>query len=240
MKYRKFFKPSTEEDKIYTYPFQIGLQTLDIVQANLFYTIFADTAAGLQVKRENGISEIHAKMKLDGASDENIEAGMEYFEYYELILKSSIFMRFLTEMVAQWEYYLKRMQHFILFNSYLINSEKLTTNTNDKLKRLSRLPIIEQIATIRSIVDDSFEINESDKALLTEMFLLRHLGQHNRWECDEKYLHLSHQGGKWKLGHLRVIDQAEVTDMYRVFSNTIRTITKALSLKFEKGQHLLD
>ncbi|PJZ79160.1 hypothetical protein [Leptospira meyeri] len=109
-----------------------------------------------------------------------------------------------------------------------------------EFNRLIKLPILEQIKTIRIIVDEKFEINESDKDLLSEMFLLRNLGQHNSWECDEKYLHLSTQGKNWELGHFRVIEQPEVTEMYRAFSRTIRTITEALSLKFENGQHILD
>ncbi|TGL19768.1 hypothetical protein EHQ47_16865 [Leptospira bourretii] len=240
MKYKKFLKSSTDENKIYTYPFQIGLQTLEIVNANLFYIIFTDTAASLQVKKENGIQEIYNKMKLDGASDKNIEKGMEYFKEYEIILKSSVYMRFLTEMVAQWEFYLSEMQKFMQLNINLINPEILNNTLKKQFDRLTKLEILKQIDTITIIVDNKLKINESDKELLSEMFLLRNLGQHNRWECDEKYLHLSKQGKKWELGHLRMIKQEEVTEMYRAFSSTIRTITEALSLKFEKGQHNLD
>ncbi|PJZ95026.1 hypothetical protein [Leptospira meyeri] len=128
MKYKKILKSSTDENKILTYPFQIGLQTLEIVNANLFYTIFTDTAASLQVKKENGINEIYLKMKLDGASDENIEKGKGYFKSYEIILKSSIYMRFLTEMVAQWEYFLNQMQKFMQLNIHLINTEILNNS----------------------------------------------------------------------------------------------------------------
>jgi len=240
MKYPGFLKANSETPKIYTYPYQIGLQTLEITQANLFYTIFADIAAGLQVRRENGLTEIHDKMKLDGATNEILEDGMAYFEKYDIILRSSVLVRFLTEMVAQWEYYLKKMQHFVQLNLTLINPDKLTREIQRNLKRLHALPILEQISTIQAIVEDSFEISEPHKIILSEMFLLRHLGQHNRWECDQKYLKSSYQGEKWQLGHIRLIDQAEIRDMYEVFSSTVRAITKALSITFVKAQHILD
>lgn len=222
---------SKPEAKAHIYPFQIGFQTEEFLQATLLYTIFADTAAGELVRQPGGFAHIE-KIILDKLPQKNgYDDAWKFLEKHLPIFEKANFQSVLIALNSQWDWYVRKLGEFIIFacteNSLINNAGE----NKKRLERIDKLPIIEQIKVLEIYAGVSFALSSEDQIEINEMSLVRNLGLHNRWEVDGKYLTLSkHQN--YEVGDIRIIDKNELQTWHSILIQLLNKTTTAIAIAF--------
>jgi hypothetical protein len=221
------------EVKIHPYPYEIGIQTHEFIHAILFHQVFQDCAAGHAVRLPGGLDSIQEKMKADGYTDGLLNQGWRFFDKYSKLLENAVYQNAVVQFVAQWDWYIQRIGEFIDFalreRGFPVS---LAKDQKNHLKKLHTKQIEIQMATICAAMPErSVEVKDQISEL-TELFLIRNLGLHNRWEVDQKYLQRSANAENWEIGDVRLIQIGELRRMHKALLATMQVVTREVALEF--------
>lgn len=205
---------STKGAQAHPYPLQIAYQTQEFIQGFMFYAAFSDLAAGQIVRMPNGIQMIESQMKDRGLSAGVAEQGWQIMHKYTHVFQDTIYQSVLISLNSHWDWYIRKLSEFIEFCRTNIGGPVVSAKDEKRLKRASRLPLVEQIEVVELTAGIQLALSEDQRNELNEMSLVRNLGLHNRWEIDSTYLRETVRTGL-QLGDLRTIDIAELQKWHR-------------------------
>lgn len=197
------------------YPLQIGMQTLEYLQASIFHAALSDKAAGEFIKIPGAMKKVEKFFLKDMAKD-TYDFSWECLKKFKPVFENIVFANVLITFCSQWDWYIRKLSDFIIFSlDHLhIRCDKR------KLKQINYKPILEQINIIEKICSVKFELQDHDKNNLVEMYLVRNLGLHNRWEIDNKYKLLSLKK-ELIAGNIRLINKYELQEWQKSLDSLI-------------------
>lgn len=216
---------------VHPYPFQIGIQALELMQGSLFYASFADVASGAYVRLPDGMEN------LERYFTERLDSKKTYDEAWGILRKYQVFFEkaaqqsVLIAMNSHWDWYARRLIDFIVFARQKLNSPVLERSHQKQLERFSSLPIGEQLEVIKVAAGVSFTVSEAEKAEFQEMALVRNLGLHNRWEIDVRYLERTKRSG-YQLGEVRTFEIEELNRWHQLFHEIVRETSREVAKSF--------
>ncbi len=217
--------------KGHSYPFQIGLQAMEFMNATFFYMALQDFAAGAQIKKPGGIGEIELEMLGLGLEKESLELGWKCLSKYSDVFKESVIQGALVALNSHWDWYVRKITEFVIFGRSCTVCAELAKKQSKDLRRIGSLPLLIQLDILSIAAGAHFAIDPASLEDLKEMSLVRNIGLHNRWEVDRDYLSKSAQK-KYGLGEIRNIEIQELYRWYQVWLSTILRVTSSISVKF--------
>jgi hypothetical protein len=195
--------------KAHMYPLQIGLQTLEFLQASVLFASFSDIAAGEAVRMPQVLAKIEKIFTESLDSKETYKEAWEYLEKYRYVFERTAFQSVLIALNSHWDWYMRKLGEFIMFARTHLAAASLSVSEEKQIRRVGMLPIQEQLEVLESRLGIPLSLSGNDRTELVEMCLVRNLGLHSRWEVDERYLSQTVRGG-YRIGDLRIIDQPEL------------------------------
>ncbi len=144
---------------------------------------------------------------------------------YKTIFENIVFANVLITFCSQWDWYIRKLSEFIFFSLDHLHS---LSNTKE-LNRINSKPLLDQLNVIEKICGVKFEVSNNIKNNLVEMYLVRNLGLHNRWEIDEKYKSLS-LTKELVVGNIRRVNVNEL----REWQEGLNTLINETSIKIAK------
>lgn len=193
----------------HTYPFRIGLQASEFIQAAIFLTAFRDEAAGLTVRSTGGLRRVEQQLGLDPASDISAQA-WKYLEKYKAVFSKHVFQYTLITMRSHWDWYVSRLGVFVEFCRDHVPSPRLSNTEKQRLGRIGFRPIGEQAELLSKATGITFGFKPETIEQAKEMSRVRNLGVHNRWEVDAYYRANHSSSRAWEVGELREFDAEEL------------------------------
>jgi hypothetical protein len=209
--------------KAHMYPIQIALQTQQILQAAVFHAILTDLAAGQRVRQPGAIDEIESELIANGLNQRTLDGGWQYLKDYKDLFSEYLLQAAPITMKSHWDWYIRKLARFIQFARYHCGSPPLSTTTEKQLRSLGKResPIAHQVEILRSATGLEIPVEPANTTALMEMSLVRNIGIHNRWEVDEVYLANTTKSGRWILGEIRSVDQAEALQWRSALDNLL-------------------
>ncbi len=196
--------------KAHPYPFQIALQTKELIQGAIFYFHIADNSSGRYFQQQDATLILEKDFISHGGKKDAWEQGWELLKKYEEIFKITIYQNVLISINSYWDWYIRNLGSFVAYARTCIQSPVLIKREESNLNRISFLSINHQLALLEKACGVSFNISKSQTDALVEMSLVRNLALHNRWEVDKKYLENTPIRRQWIDGELRLFDIAEL------------------------------
>lgn len=225
---------STPNAKAHPYPVQIAIQTMEFLQASIFYFIFMDIAAGESIHLPDGIAKIEQIITDKLHTKDDYYKAWGYIEKYKVVLEHTIFQSVLISLNSHWDWYMRKLGEFIIFASEKSGTPKLSTQEARRISRIAMLPIIEQVGLIETVLQFSSVLSSKERADLCEMSLVRNLGLHNRWEVDEKYLRLTSRT-RLEVGDIRVFDRDELWEWHNILMLLVSEFSDKVAIAFVKA-----
>lgn len=224
--------PQKSEREGHPYPFRIGFRAMERLQAALFYTIFQDEAAGMQVRRKGGVKEVSKALRKEGLSKEVEDNAWDYMSKHKSELKEIPFQNVVLQMFAIWDWYAGKMKSFVSHGlKELGEFPELTGRLKGQWKSFSRQRIELQVTILPDVAGATLELADSTPNALKELRLVRNLGVHNLWRVDEEYQRFT-ATGPWELDELRKLSVGELLDWQAGLNDAIKTTTVAMSKRF--------
>ncbi len=197
------------------YPFQIAGQTLEFLQASLFYASLVDVATGELVRLPDGMAKLERQFTQRLYSKETYDQAWGFLAKYRPVFERVPFQSVLISLNSHWDWYLRKLVEFILFARGKIGAAALSNDDARRLERSGSLPLVDQIEVVEISAGVKFTLTDDQRAELKEMALVRNLGLHNRWEVDARYLANTRRQGL-QLGELRLVDVDEIYHWHRL------------------------
>lgn len=220
-----------KENKAHPYPYQISLQTLEMIQATIFWHICADTAAGKILRTSDGITRIEQELSTKGMPKKDWEEGWEYLYKYINLFEGLIFKDVLVSMRSYWDWYINKLAQFVIFGQNYLD-DKLPDGKIRLLKRITFKEINEQISIIENSCSLDLKISDDSRGHIKEMSLVRNLGLHNRWEVDELYIQKTLEYKRWQIGEIRVFSDNDLRIWHKSLSEMINQSCKHIAIKY--------
>ena len=222
---------SVEPRRAHPFPLQIGYQTLEFLQGTLFYTAFADIAAGQQVRRPGGVDEVEKLMKDSGLESTTLDLGWNILQKYKAVFEGSVYQAGLIAMNSHWDWYVRRLAAFIRFSRNHLGLPPLSKDKESKLARADFLPMVDQLSIIQTSTGIDLLLSEPDTSELSEMTLVRNIGLHNRWEVDEIYLRKTRKS-ELSVGDLRFVTPGELQRWHALLIKVINRSSSELAKSY--------
>jgi len=219
------------EPKAHPFPFQIGTQTLEFLQGTIFYVSFVDIAAGEFIRIPGAMEHMEARFLERLYNKETYDQAWEYLRKYQEIFVQTVYSNVLISFCSHWDWYIQRLSSFVEFARMYVSSPKLSKTEKKDFKRIGNIPFLFQIEILEKASGVMFSISQGIRDQLKEMTLVRNLGLHNRWEVDEKYLHLSDTKGL-EIGDLRLIEIDELKCWHGGLISLITETAKCIAIRF--------
>lgn len=233
MRYPTPYVETIKPGLAHSFPFMVGYQTLEILQTSLFFIIVQDVAAGYAFKLPNGVQSIQDEMAKIGYSNDLINEGWGLVEKYNTIVNNTTYQNNIVNSVAQWDWFIKMLGRFIKFGRSELGLNKLDSDSEKHLSNLHKGTINQQLRTLNKALLNKIDYPSEKIEILNELFLIRNLGLHNRWACDEDYLIKSKHSSKWEKDQIRIIGIAELELMNKELRNLVRILTNAIAVEFK-------
>ncbi len=212
------------------FPHQIACQAHEFIQAALFYAAFMDAAVG---EMESRAGEFKAVEKRMGLSVGEARREWALVQKYRANFGSVVFQSVIITLCSHWDWYVRKLSGFMLTSAMSVGPASMNKETRETLKKPDRKTIRTQLDTICNVLGASLQLDNSDVDALDEMWRVRNLGLHNRWEVDRKYQ--ARAGNRSPaLGELRVVDISELSHWRAVLTKVIRLTANGCS-KFFHG-----
>jgi hypothetical protein len=210
------------------YPFQIAQQTLEFIQGTVFYYSLADRSSGKFFSDEENYFVLKADFINNGIEESAWDGGTDLIQKYQDFFKFMVFQNVLIAMSSHWDWYIRKLGSFVIFARNSAPSFSIMKVKDEKdLKRIGYADVLTQISLLEAACGSAFNLAQADKTNLHEMYLVRNLAIHNRWEVDQKYLDLS-ENKTYLIGDLRRFNMAELyswqTGLQSALSKTWTTI----------------
>jgi len=213
------------------YPFQIASQTLEFLQASLFYASFVDVATGEFVRLPDGMGKLEKQFTEKLYSKETYDQAWGFLAKYRPVFERVPFQSVLISLNSHWDWYLRKLVDFIRFARANIGTPPLSNDDARRLERSGSLPLIEQIEVVELSAGIQFNLINEQRAELKEMALVRNLGLHNRWEVDARYLANTPRQGL-QVGELRLIDVDELYQWHRLLMTLVNESASKVAVAF--------
>lgn len=127
-------KPDT---KAHAFPFQIGLQTQEFIQAALSHAVLADVAAGEYFKSAGAVNHLENLLLSSGLDRPALEDGWRYFKKYSAVLKGTVYQNALITFNSHWDWYVRNLRGFAKMARERIASPQLTGSQTRNCDRLT-------------------------------------------------------------------------------------------------------
>jgi len=202
-------KLSKEPDGAHPYPFRIGMQTLEFLQASLFHASFVDIATGKLVRQPGGLEQVEEEYLLTLGSKQTYDEAWGYLRKYQAVFQDAPLQSVLIALNSHWDWYLRALREFLVFSRSSLSLPRLPEVDEKKLARVDQLPMPEQLDVLVRILAVDLALSDVDTQEAHEMTLVRNLGLHNRWEVDGRYLQRTSRVG-YELGELRLVESEEL------------------------------
>ena len=177
------------------YPFQISGQTLEFLQASLFYAAFVDVATAEFVRLPDGMARMEKRFTEKLYTKETYDQAWGFLEKYQPVFGRVQFQSVLISLNSHWDWYLRKLVDFILFARAIVGAEALSNENARRLERSGSLALLEQIEIVELSAGVQLGLTDQREVELQEMALVRNLGLHNRWEVDARYLERTQRQG---------------------------------------------
>ena len=201
------------------------MQTLEFLQASLFYASFTDVATGEFVRLPDGMKKLEGRFTEKLYSKATYDEAWGYLSKYFPVFERVPFQSVLIALISHWDWYLRKLVDFILFSRAHTGAPELSNAETRRLERCGRLPIMEQIDVVEFSSGVSLALAEEERTELKEMALVRNLGLHNRWEVDAPYL-ANTSRRNLESGDLRLV---EVEELYQWHKLLIKLVNESAS-----------
>lgn len=173
--------------KAHPFPFQIGFQTLEFIQASIFFTSVRDYISAEYLERNKSLEGIKYTMMGNGLSKGDWEKSFNCLTHYKEVFKSWVFQNVLIQIKSHWDWYIRRLGEFIVFANQYVLCPPLSSKDKKTLQSIGFLPLKKQLKTLEKVSGVKFNISKDVLDALLEMAFVRNLGLHNRWEVDSFY-----------------------------------------------------
>jgi hypothetical protein len=223
---------ASPDAKAHPFPFQIGLQTQEFIQAALFLAVIADIAAGEYLKLPGSITHLEKRLVDAGLDKAVINEGWKYIQKYSSVFEGTVYQNALITFNSHWDWYVRNLHAFVKVASIKVTSPQLTRSQAKDFNRLSFMSIPQQIKILETVCGVQFCLSQEAIGHLKEMSLVRNLGLHNRWEIDEKYLRNT-ETGPWSLGDLRIVRIEELRNWHTSLLQVILSSSSAVAIEYK-------
>jgi hypothetical protein len=202
------------------YPFQIGMQTNEFIQAALFHASFLDIAVGKFVRLPDGLREIEEEYVRTLGSQETYDEAWSYLEKYQAVFQDAPLQSVLIAFTSHWDWYLRALREFIISARSSLSLPRLKGADEKSLACVDYLPMPKQLDVLVRILGIEIGLSDEDAREVDEMTLVRNLGLHNRWEVDGRYLQRTPRTG-YELGELRLVHTGELQRWHTILTALI-------------------
>lgn len=194
------------------YPFKIGLQTEEFLQATVFYVILADLAAGQRVKQPGAIQEIENELLTNGMDLKALNDGWTFLTKYKQLFSEFAIQNAPIMMRNHWDWYIRRLGEFVEFGRTKCKGLPFSKEIEKQLPLLGKreMSLANQLDILRQATGLPLTIDPKILKAAQEMSLIRNLGLHNRWEVDKVYLKNCSQPKNWAVGEVRLVHASEL------------------------------
>lgn len=225
-----------KDRKGHPYPLQIGLRLHERLQAAVFYVIFQDVAAGVQVRRPGGVDEVSKTLRDEGLSQDFEAEAWGYMAKHKEELQQIPYQNVVFQMFALWDWYSGKLHQFADAALHeLVEFPELNSKQRGDWRRFDRLSIEAQIDLFGRTTGIAPSLSKTSEASLRELRLVRNLGIHNLWKVDATYL--SNSGtGPWELDEIRKLDSAELLQWQKSLQDVVRNLSVETAKRFAAYQ----
>jgi hypothetical protein len=222
--------------KGHPYPLQIGLRLHERLQAAVFYVIFQDVAAGVQVRRPGGVDEVSQALRDGGLAKDVEDEAWSYMGKHKDELQQVPYQSVVFQMFALWDWYVGKLHQF---SDAALHELQEFPDLNGKKSgdwaRFGFLSIENQIDFFATITGIPCSLSETALESLRELRLVRNLGIHNLWKVDEEYL--SNSGtGPWETDEFRMLNPAELLQWQESLQGVVRRLSVETAKRFAAYQ----
>jgi len=223
-----------DDAKAHKYPFQLSIQTMEFLQASIFYTAFNDISTAQYIHIDGKLNEIE-KIFTDKMYDKKTyDECWEFLNKYNEVFKKGAFQSVIISLNSHWDWYIRKLSKFIEFSRDHIVSPELDKKQISALSRISNFSIAHQLKILSEVTGVKLDIDSKDIENLKEMSRVRNLGLHNRWETDEKYMLLSGRTDI-KLGEIRYVEIGEINLWHSILIKTLGETCRKVATKYVKA-----
>jgi hypothetical protein len=213
------------------FPFQIGFQTLEFIQASIFFTSVIDYISAKYFEQNKSLEEIKYTMLGNGLSESDWEKSFNCLTNYKEVFKSWVFQNVLIQIKSHWDWYIRKLGEFILFANQHVSSPPLSSKNKNALEKIGFRKLEDQLKILEKASGVKFNISKDVLDVLKEMALVRNLGLHNRWEVDSFYIDRTNTLD-WSIGEIREFDSIELGKWHECIMEVIYKTSAEISKKF--------
>ena len=224
-----------KDAKAHPFPYQIALQTEELMQGAIFWFICADEAAGEFIRLPNGLNMLQASLSKAGMKDREWKSGWNYLNKYKNLFQSVLFQNVLIVIRSYWDWYITKLVEFIIF-ARKNTGDALMGNTLKRLQRITYSEILKQVSIVEQACKLDFQVSEKTKQNIREMSLVRNLGLHNRWEVDQTYLSKTSEHTQLQIGDIRAFDSKELNQWHTSLIDLIGKTCKPVAVQYVSVQ----
>lgn len=218
---------SSPNTKAHPYPYQIALQTEELIHATTFYYILLDKSAELATKKI-GLPYIRDELLKKGMRKEDWNTGWDCLGKYTSLFERAAFLNVLVALRSNWDWYVTHLAGFIVFSDDSLN-RMYTDKQKNTLKNITRNEITTQITVLERLCNMDLAVPQALLDNLREMSYVRNLGLHNRWEVDETYLSRTNEPQRWHLGEIRIFTETELNSWGATLRELINMTCRAVA-----------
>ncbi|MCE8050011.1 hypothetical protein HOP61_01710 [Halomonas daqingensis] len=224
----------SKERKAHPFPAQIGLQTLELMQASIFHSMVMDEAAGQRVRQERGVEEINGALLEAGLEKRLLDDGWAYLGKYKVLFERFVTQNVLIALRSQWDWYVRNLGRFILtaLASECQEGEALSKSKENDLTKIGFKDIQTQLRILERCAGIAIDVPGFVREAIHEMSLVRNLGLHNRWEVDDFYIKNSRTEG-WGVGEIRYFEVPELEEWHKALANLVNASWSPVAVRFK-------
>lgn len=211
------------------FPFMIGIQAEEFIQATVFYWILSDTATGKLFRIPGGLEKVQQALQESGLTKGQWQEEWNRLEKYKLAFNAYALQGVVIFIFSHWDWYIRHLRDFVLFAIDQTPEILLDNKLEKQLKRIDSIDVLNQLALLEQVCQITFSLSADTRVAIKEMSLARNIGLHNRWEVDEYYLDKSTIKGL-SSGDIRIITK---DDLY-IWSSSVRTLIQTTATGIAK------
>jgi hypothetical protein len=219
-----------EGAKGHPFPLAASIQAQQLLQASVFHATVQGLALKRQLSSQAGLAELRATFRAQSGDDELWDECFGYVIEYAVLFDNIGFQDVVVQMASHWDWFIRRLAGFLLF-ALRDAGQKLTGQSERNLQRLGRSSVDGQLRCLREDVGLKLSLMREQESGVCELFLVRHLGLHNRWEVDADYLRHT-ESPDWQLGDLRLVELPELMKWQRCMTDSMGTISSVAAQAF--------
>jgi len=190
--------------------------------------MIVDYSSEQHMHSPDSFEEFRSDMLDKGMDSDTWEHSWKCLLKYDEPLREWLLQYVLIGMRSQWDWYISRLGEFVLFARTHTASPPLGKKSKRDLQGIGFKSMSDQLAVLEIEAGATFEIDDVQRSLLSEMALVRNIVLHNRGEVDDHYLRKS-TTGPWKVGELRDVSSSELGSWHLALVHCIGKTSTAVA-----------